>query len=227
MITMSTGDKAAGQDCAVMTAQGGATVSLPGATGGAGVPTGVDKFLYDPLTAPYPPTGTGTTTISLSASDPFYEWQKRRDELAKAAMVKLLEKKSLTFDEVAQMAYLMADKMLEQSVKPSVKEKDDKGLVSCEQEEEPAIPMDITIDGKGPDEPQKDSCADSDFQAVLKALVVLVSRIGIVHNSDEYKQVFAVHQHMCGIYNGPTYTEELEKALSVLSKILSKGHKKP
>ena len=49
----------------------------------------------------------------------------------------------------------------------------------------------------------------------------------MVHNSQEYKQVFAVHQHMSGIYNGPTYTEELEMARSVLSKILRKEHKKP
>ena len=169
MITMSTGNKAAGQVFAALTEKG-ATVSLPGATGGAGEPTGADKFQwvqYDPPTVPNPPTETGATTIYPTESYPFAEWQKRRDEFAKAAMVKLLEKNSLTFDEIAQMAYLMADKMIEQSVKPSSQEKDDKGLEPPKAEEEPMIPMDITIDGKGPDEPQKDSCADSDLQSVL------------------------------------------------------------
>lgn len=214
-----------GSTCSGPTAQGTAANIL--ISGSIVMPTGAGKSIYDPLPAPYPPTETGATTIHPTASDPFAEWQKRRDEFAKAAMVKLLEKKSLTFDEIAQMAYFMADKMIEQSVKSSSQEKDDKGLEPPKAEEEPMIPMDITIDGKGPDEPQKDSCADSDFQSVLKALDALVYRIDLVLNSDEYRQVWACHQHHIGYYHGPDYLNELAMARSILNKFLYKEHKKP
>ncbi len=48
------------------------------------------------------------------------------------------------------------------------------------------------------------------------ALRVLVDKLDVVHNSDDYMQVCGIAQVHVGPYNGPTYIEELERAKQVL-----------
>ena len=58
---------------------------------------------------------------------------------------------------------------------------------------------------------------------LVKAALILIGKIGIIHNSEKYKKIWLVAQSQLGEYDGLDYIDELKELTNAITALVLKG----